>query len=261
LIGTHRDTVTMTSARVANLHEPSAPWWDWRPAEVLFESRAFSPAAEARWRLVEPLSAHVKEGADAPLVRYNSAGETKQFTDVIFDDFVVPGETQLRLELHAWELDADPRYGVMETIETPSYDDMGGGSVTVSALAPGTYSYANQDWSCHLAVSVFDYPFPNLVDVPFASTTRSSPSLRISPIPARDRVAITLASATNLDAPATLEIADLSGRTIRRMEGSARRAFVWDGRDASGRSAPAGIYLARVESMGSLHLGKICLVR
>ena len=63
LKGRRRVTVTMTSARVTNLHEPQLPFWDWRPAEVLFESRAYSPAAQASWAVSQPMSAYVKEGA------------------------------------------------------------------------------------------------------------------------------------------------------------------------------------------------------
>jgi len=258
LIASRRVTVTMTSARVTNLHEPSAPWWDWRPAEVLFESRAFSPAAERRWGLTEALSAHVKDDAAAPLVRYDRSGDTKTLSYVLFDDFVLPEETSLRLELHDWELDYDLRYGVTETVQTPYYDDMGGGSVTVSTLAPGTYSFANNDWSCTIQVGVFDYPFQSLVGVGEPSPVQQSPALQVFPQPARAGVRIV--SPSSGGATARLEILDLSGRLVRRLEGLGA-SFTWDGRAMNGRPAPAGVYLARVTRGAEVRSARICLVR
>src|SRR6266545_3368233 len=74
-----RVTVTLTSAQVFDLHEIALPYWDWRPAEIVFESRAYSPLVEARWGISEPLSTVEKEGAAAPLRRYWQNGETQSF--------------------------------------------------------------------------------------------------------------------------------------------------------------------------------------
>src|SRR5262245_32948398 len=57
-----RVTVTMTSARVADLHEVHTLLWDWRPAEVVLESRVYSPAIFARWGVGGPTSTLEKEG-------------------------------------------------------------------------------------------------------------------------------------------------------------------------------------------------------
>jgi hypothetical protein len=52
--------------------------------------------------------------------------------------------------------------------------------------------------------------------------------------------------------PAVVEIRDLGGRLMRKLEsaggtvGTGRRRMSWDGRDERGRLAPAGIYLARL---------------
>jgi hypothetical protein len=52
--------------------------------------------------------------------------------------------------------------------------------------------------------------------------------------------------------PAVIEIRDLGGRLVRRLEsaggpvGTGRRRVAWDGRAEGGRLAPAGIYLARL---------------
>ena len=266
ITASRRVTVTMTSARVSNLHEVHLPFWNWLPAEVLFESRAYSPVAQTRWGITQPLSAYVKEGAAIPMRRYNTAGENQQFQYVLFDDLVLPGETQLRLDLRGVEVDFDPRYGVFETVQTPYYDDMGGGTVLVSTLQPGSYSFAVADWSCQLSVNVFDYPFAPLVGVqdpgPRAPVERAG-ALTISPNPFRSAVRIT-ASALASDPPegaATLVIMDMTGRVVRRVAGDVRAGFEWDGRDASGRLLPPGIYLHRLVTLRGIWHGRSCLLR
>jgi hypothetical protein len=203
------------------------------------------------------LSAHVKDDAAAPLVRYDRSGDTKTLSYVLFDDFVLPEETALRLELHDWELDYDLRYGVTETIQTPYYDDMGGGSLLVSTLAPGTYSFANSDWSCAIEVRVFDYPFQSLVGVGDPAPPPERSALQVFPQPARAGVRIVTAP---WGGASRLEILDLSGRLVRRIEG-AGASFTWDGRAADGRPAPAGVYLARVTAGTEVRSGRICLLR
>jgi hypothetical protein len=262
LTATRRVTVTLKSARVTNLHEASSPWWDWRPAEILFETRAFSPAAQTRWAITEPLSARIKDGAAPPLVRYSVAGDTRPLSQVVFDDFVPADETALRLDLHAWEVDYDARYGVVETAQTPYHDDLGGGSIEVSTLASGFYTFTRPDWSGEIEVQIQDYPFQSLVGVSGPPRGSPSTSLAIAPQPAFSWARITAPRAEGRpDARATLEILDLSGRMVRAMEGPAGRAFLWDSRDSRGTPVPAGIYLARMRTQGGTRTGRICLVR
>jgi hypothetical protein len=262
LTGRRRVTVTMTSARVVNLHEIQLPLWDWRPAEVVFENRVHSPAAEARWRGVDPISERLRADAAAPLHLYQTSGETQALGETVFDDFVLPEETQLRIDLHAYELDYDPRYQVFETLSTPYDDDMGGGPVVVSTLAPGTYSLNVPDWSCELAVSVFDYPFEALLDVPAAAHPSVPRQLEFAPNPTTSGVRITLAGypAGAVGEPARLEIADISGRLVRVLEGPPRPGFAWDGRDARGGPLPAGVYLHRVITPHGVWTGRSCIL-
>jgi hypothetical protein len=257
-----RVTVTMTSAQVLNLHEPQLPFWDWRPAEVVLESRVYSPAAEARWGIVEPLTTSEKEGTVAPLRRFNKNGETQTFTHVLFDQMVLADETSLRLELHAEEVDYDAGYGVYETISTPYFDDLGRGTLVVSTLQPGTYAFQTGDWACTLAVSIVEYPFAELVAVPIPSSAGQSRSLMISPNPFSSSVRIAAAGATAAgSSPATLVVYDASGRRVRTIRGDLGAGFLWDGRDDRGRSVPAGVYLHRVTTRDAVLRGRSFLVR
>ena len=263
LTARRRVTVRMTSAQVTNLREPQQPFWDWRPAEVVFESRVVSPAAEARWAVTQPFSAYVKEGAAAPMRRYHNQGETQTLDHVVFDDLVDPQETELRVDLHAFEVDYDLRYGVVETLQTPYFDDLGGGTLAVSTLAPGTYALAASDWNCQVSVSVFEYPFESLVGVADPSPPTSRRALAISPNPFRSMVRIVapIAQPAASGDRATLEIADLTGRIVRTIESPLAGGFEWDGRDADGRPLPTGVYLHRVITPQGVWRGRSCLVR
>ncbi|MGH7730772.1 MAG: FlgD immunoglobulin-like domain containing protein [Candidatus Eiseniibacteriota bacterium] len=264
ITASRRVTVTMTRARVANLREPQYPFWNWTPAEVLFESRVFSPAAAARWAITEPLSARVKEGAAAPLRRYRTSGETQELQHVLFDDLVLGEETELRLELRATEVDYDPRYGVFEAYQAPYHDDLGGGTISVSTLGPGSYAFGVPDWSCEITVETFDYPFAPLVSVPGPGPVGTGHGrLVLSPNPARSQVRIGLPPSADdaADETATLEVLDVSGRAVRRMAGLRRDGFVWDGHDRDGRAVRAGVYLVRVVAPGETWLARACLLR
>ena len=260
LTGRRRVTVTLTSTRVVNLHEIQLPFWDWRPAEVVFESRVHSPAAAARWGITDPVSEHLRSDAAAPLSRFQTSGETQTLDELVFDDLVLPEEQQLRIDLHARELDYDPRYGVYETLATPYDDDMGGGSVLVSTLAPGTYSLSVPDWSCGLAVTVVDYPFTPLLAVPPAARPVAAKRLVFAPNPSASNVRITLAGypATPAGEQARLEIVDMAGRLVRVLEGPPDAGFGWDGRDARGVPLPAGVYLHRVVTPRGIWTGRSC---
>jgi flagellar hook assembly protein FlgD len=58
---------------------------------------------------------------------------------------------------------------------------------------------------------------------------------------------------------------DASGRRVRTLvsgRGPAGGVVEWDGRDVSGRLAPAGVYVVRLASPGSADAGvKVTLVR
>jgi hypothetical protein len=237
------------------------------PAEVLFETWAFSPAAGARWGPMGALCAYTKEGASAPIRRFWNSGETQQFEHVVFDDMVLPEETALVLRLWVNELDYDPRYGVFETARTPHHDDLRGGWLHVSTIESGTYSFATPDWSCQLTARVFEYPMAKpLVGLPrgaLAAELEGGTTLRIAPNPnySSFRILAPALAAGPGDVPATLEVMDVAGRLVRRIDGKANDAFEWDGRDGDGRAVGAGIYLYRVVTPRGSWSGRGFLLR
>ena len=258
-----RVTVTMTSAQVTDLHEPEARYWDWRPAEVVLESRVTSPAMAARWGIRDPVCTIEKEGAIAPLRYYNSDGETQTFTHVVFDDLVLAEETQLDLALHAEEIDYDWRYGVYETTRPPYYDDLGSGELAVSTLTPGTYTFHAASWNCALMVAVHDYPLASPAAVGEGPATVGRATLSVSPNPSGGRVRVVLAGLAAQPGPlrGTLEVFDITGRRVWRVEGDPRQGIVWDGRDDAGHVLPAGLYLEVVTTAAGRWEGKSLRIR
>jgi len=258
-----RVTVTMTSARVADLKEPDDWWWDWRPAEVVFESRVYSPAVESRWGVRDALCTREKEGAVAPLCRYARNGETQAFQHVVFDDLVLDEESELRLVLRAEEIDYDWRYGVLETVQQPYYDDLGSGGLSVSTREPGTYTFAAGLWSCTLSVAVFDYPFAPPLGLPPPRPLLAGTVLRVSPNPHGPDVTVALQGAMFAagERTATLDVYDLSGRSVRRLAGDAVSGLHWDGRDDAGAALPAGLYLMRLVTPHGAWTARSVLVR
>ena len=62
-----------------------------------------------------------------------------------------------------------------------------------------------------------------------------------------------------------LTIYDVSGRRVRELvnepQGTGPQSAEWDGRDDDDRSAPAGVYFARLEACGKVETRKLALVK
>jgi len=257
--------VQVRGAQVTGVAEADGRLWNWMPAEVVLESRAYSPLSLSQWGIDEPLSELGQSGAAAPLRRYDAAGSTKEIDQLVFDGFVFPQEDELRLELSAKEIDLDARYGVAETIQPPYADDLGGGSLLVSVRAPGSYPFRAASWNGVVEVQVVDYPFDLSSDT-VAAGSLAAPALRLDPNPFSRSVRITVSDARGLAAAAgsesaTLAIYDVSGRLVRRVPGSLQTGFAWDGRDGNARPLPAGVYLQRLTAGPHTLLAKALLVR
>jgi len=256
-----RVTVTLTSAKVTSLHEAQSWYWDWRPAEVVFESRIYSPAMEARWAIRDPVCTIEKGGGEAPLRRYNADGETQTFNHVIFDDMVLGNESTLRLVLHAYELDYDARYGVFETTQTPYDDDLGGSAISVSTLQPGTYTFQAASWSGSITVAIQDYPFA-AVGVVEPSVPRREATLTISPNPSVGGVRIRLEGVLSPGSSGiSLDIFDVEGRRVRRLTGDPGGEWAWDGRDERGLPSAPGVYLYRLTTAAGTRAARSLLLR
>jgi hypothetical protein len=103
----------------------------------------------------------------------------------------------------------------------------------------------------------FSYSPTAVGDVPAAATIA-----RVLPNPFSRTTTVHLTLATS--SPASLLVLDPAGRLVRRLRiapGAGERAIAWDGRDESGRHAPAGIYPFRVEGGGTSVEGTLVKLR
>ncbi len=119
----------------------------------------------------------------------------------------------------------------------------------------GGYAWFYEDvFAIQLGAPGADVPPP-----PVAGTVVGSPV----PHPFRDvtRLALRLSEA----GPFAVRLFDLAGREVRAWREAwspaGARELLWDGRDASGRTVPAGVYLARVEAGGQRAVRRIVRLR
>jgi hypothetical protein len=87
--------------------------------------------------------------------------------------------------------------------------------------------------------------------------------LHVAPNPARGGTAFMVETAR--PGSQRIRVVDIRGRLVRRFEDSVvaagTRRVSWDGRDASGRALPAGVYVVTVESGGCSVSSRVSLVR
>jgi hypothetical protein len=83
--------------------------------------------------------------------------------------------------------------------------------------------------------------------------------LVVSPNPMTDRAEIDYRAMD--ENPLRLSIVDVGGREVRLLASTSQRpgdhTLVWDGRDADGREAPAGVYYCRLQTGGTIHSARL----
>jgi hypothetical protein len=103
----------------------------------------------------------------------------------------------------------------------------------------------------------------HVVAVPEAVPPRDRPQLDAWPNPFNPR--LMLAGWVGDDRDATLSIHDLTGRLVTTLPletaGPGQFAATWDGNDARGRPAAAGVYLARLAATAGTAVRRVVLVR
>ncbi len=109
-----------------------------------------------------------------------------------------------------------------------------------------------------LSITVhYDWP----VGVPELGAFAAAPRVLVNPFRAETGLAFALAG----PATVSLEIFDCAGRCVAtpvaaRLDGGEQR-LAWDGRDAAGRTLPAGLYLYRLAAGDAVHSGKLMKLR
>jgi hypothetical protein len=86
---------------------------------------------------------------------------------------------------------------------------------------------------------------------------QAGPRLMAAPNPFRQTVSFSAQG----DVPAgkALQLFDVQGRAVARVEPSGAGQYVWDGHDQAGRALPSGVYLYRLD--GASASGRVVLLR
>ncbi len=155
LTGTRRVRITLTQAQIEDIHEGKTLFFDNRPAEIVFASAVHSPRAAERWMVSRPIDERTLKSGILPIVKYDHDHQSKPIHQILFDAFVLPGETQLTLDLHAFEIDYDDRYHMQE-LTGHRDEDLGSAQITLP-LVPGDYTLAAPNWSARLHLEIVNY--------------------------------------------------------------------------------------------------------
>ena len=104
-----------------------------------------------------------------------------------------------------------------------------------------------------------------VVGAPLAATPSGSALVLEAPRPNPSTSAVRLAFTLPRESRVSLAVYDVAGRRVRELLSEVRAAgrheVTWDGRDASGRAASAGVYFARLEAGGEARATRITRTR
>lgn len=150
LTSTRRVRITLLNARVKQMPESGE-------GEVVFGARIKSPLALSRYGFTNPIN-QVDNLGHTILPSEMDEDEQKTLNQVIFDDFVLPGEASLTIDFDVREIDFDVVYEILEDPFSSPIDNLGSNDVIVSTLASGNYVHNNEDWTGNVRVDVIDYP-------------------------------------------------------------------------------------------------------
>ena len=146
-----RVQITLTGAKVDDIYEHT--YILNKNAEIVFESRVYSPYIEEKWGITDAISERVYESGILPIHKYKKDHQQKTFQQVLYDDYVLKGETKLKLTMAAYEVDQSLKYGVHDGFG--SRDNLGGNSIELP-LVDNTYTIQARDWSGTIQVHIIE---------------------------------------------------------------------------------------------------------
>jgi hypothetical protein len=152
LFGRRRVTVTLSQVYLINDQEPSGS----EPAELVFGVKVRSPRALDLYGIADPVHELRNDDNNLPALDVPQA-TTATVNLAWFDDLILPGETQLRLDTNVDEIDFDPVYGISENPFAPD-SPLADTTFFVSTQQNGTYHIDTADWRAVVTVAVTDYP-------------------------------------------------------------------------------------------------------
>jgi hypothetical protein len=142
-----RVQITLTEAKVDDIHESYLNG----SGEIVFESLVYSPYVEEIWSITDAISERVYDSGALPVYKYKKDGQTKVVNQILYDDYVLKDENQLKLKLSAYEIDQNLKYGVHDGFG--KYERLGSASLLID-LVDNTYTINARDWSGIVRVKI-----------------------------------------------------------------------------------------------------------
>jgi hypothetical protein len=153
LTSSKRVKITLLEATLEDLHEDKLAFKSILPAEVVFQSRVYSPKAMSKWGFSGAIDERLVNGYYLPIQKYKKEGEAKVVNQTLFDSVVLDDESELRLDVTPYELDREFMYGVREITGHGSKESLEDATVTLP-LEDGIYDIRSNEWSGRVKVEV-----------------------------------------------------------------------------------------------------------
>jgi pimeloyl-ACP methyl ester carboxylesterase len=168
-----RVRVTLQDVKVDDIKEKDRWYSKKLPAEIVFESRVYSPSLKLQWGIDGAVNEQLYVGGVPPIIKYKKKHQTKVVNQTLYDDFILPLEDSLSIELVAKEIDGDLRYKVYESFKDRDYSYIGNTTFSVP-LKDGIYSFSSNKFSGNVKVEVIEYPFALLGEDDVADVQNST---------------------------------------------------------------------------------------
>ena len=159
LTSSKRVKITLIEATLENLHEDDLGLGDFLsksilPAEVVFESRVYSPKAMQKWGFNGAIDERLFDGHYLNLYKYDEASKPKELNNMLFNSTVIDNEDELKLVITPYEIDVDKLYGVNQPAGHKDKETLESATVTVP-LENGIYDIRSSEWSGRVKVEVY----------------------------------------------------------------------------------------------------------
>ncbi len=149
-----RVKITLLRAKVSDLHENKLLFKDFKPAEIVFTSKAYTPQAMQKWGFDTPIDERVLKGHTLKLYKFRHTNIYKDLNQTIFDAYILPQEEQITLEITPFELDRNAFYGIYEPTGHGKDESLGTGTISLP-LQDGEYTLKSYEWEAVIQVKLY----------------------------------------------------------------------------------------------------------
>lgn len=146
-----RIQITLLNASLTDIHEEITD--KNVGAEVVFESRVFSPQAKDRWNMDDPIDERKYKSGTLDIYHYKEPNKTYALNQILFDGFVDSQEKELDIFLEGFEIDNSKTYDIKESKSNSNRDSIGYIQTTIK-LENGVYQISSDEWSGYIKVEV-----------------------------------------------------------------------------------------------------------